>query len=126
MAQYLITFPSDAMDHIPEDAWVEVGRAAHAVCQEAIDSGVYVLSGGMENEPATIVTTDGVVTDGPKPNFIGGITIVDVPSREEALRWAAKIAAACRCTQEVRAIGSDPELDAMLREARRRLPHDEV
>jgi hypothetical protein len=38
-----------------------------------------------------------------------------VPSREEALRWAAKIAIACRCAQEVRAIGADPELDAMLR-----------
>ncbi len=127
MAQYLITFPSDAMDHIPEEAWPEVGRAAHAVCQEAIDSGVYVLSGGMEDEPATFVAADGTVTDGPKPNFIGGITIVDVPSREEALRWASKIAAACRCTQEVRAIGSDPELDAMLREAAsHRLRHDEV
>jgi hypothetical protein len=33
----------------------------------------------------------------------------------EALRWAAKIAIACRCAQEVRAIGADPELDAMLR-----------
>jgi len=41
---------------------------------------------------------------------------VDVPSREDALKWAAKIAAACRCTQEVRAIGFDPELEAMLGE----------
>jgi len=127
MAQYLITFPSDAMDHIPEEAWLEAGRAAHAVCQEAIDSGVYVLSGGMEDEPATFVATDGTLIDGPKPSFIGGITIVDVPSREEALRWASKIAGACRCTQEVRAIGSDPELEAMLRQAAsHRLRHNEV
>jgi len=40
-----------------------------------------------------------------------------VPSREEALQWAAKIAIACRCAQEVREIGADPELDAMLRQA---------
>jgi hypothetical protein len=40
-----------------------------------------------------------------------------VPSREEALEWAAKIAVACRCAQEVREIGFDPELDAMLRQA---------
>jgi hypothetical protein len=40
-----------------------------------------------------------------------------VPSREEALHWAAKIAVACRCAQEVREIGADPELDAMLRQA---------
>ncbi len=43
--------------------------------------------------------------------------VPDVPSREEALRWAAKIAVACRCAQEVREIGADPELDAMLRQA---------
>jgi hypothetical protein len=57
------------------------------------------------------------VTDGPYPQAIGGFTLLDVPSREEALRWAAKIAVACRCAQEVREIGADPELDAMLRQA---------
>jgi len=114
MTQYLITFPSDAMKHIPDEEMAEVGRAAHAVCQELIDAGVYLLTGGLEPEPAKLVGTDGTVTDGPRPDFIGGITIVDVPSREDALKWAAKIAAACRCTQEVRAIGFDPQLEAML------------
>jgi hypothetical protein len=60
---------------------------------------------------------DGTVTDGPYPEAIGGYTLVDVPSREEALAWAAKIAVACRCAQEVREIGPDPELEAMLRQA---------
>jgi hypothetical protein len=32
-----------------------------------------------------------------------------VPSRDEALAWAAKIADACQCPQEVREIGYDPE-----------------
>lgn len=40
MTQYLITFPSDAMNHIPGEEMPEVGRAAHAVCQELIDAGV--------------------------------------------------------------------------------------
>jgi hypothetical protein len=114
MTQYLITFPSDAMNHIPDEEMPEVGRAAHAVCQQIIDAGVYVVTGGLEDEPATRVGTDGTVTDGPRPDAIGGITIVDVPSREDALKWAAKIAGACRCTQEVRAIGFDSELEAML------------
>jgi hypothetical protein len=117
MTKYLITFPSDAMNHIPEDEMSDVGKAAHACCQELIDAGVYVLSGGLEDQPAIRVATDGTVTHGPKPDLVSGITIVDVPSLEEALKWAAKIAAACRCTQEVREIGFDPELDAMLREA---------
>jgi hypothetical protein len=117
MAQYLISFPSDAMDQIPEEEMAEVAKAAHAVCQEAINAGVYVLAGGLEDQPASIVATDGTVSDGPKPDVISGITIVDVPSRQEALKWAAKVAAACRCTQEVRKVGFDPDLDAMLSEA---------
>ena len=32
---------------------------------------------------------------------------------------AAKIAVACRCAQEVRAMGHDPELEEMLRQAHR-------
>jgi hypothetical protein len=117
MTKYLITFPSDAMDHIPEEEMPDVARAAHAVCQEAIDAGVYFLAGGLEDQPASLVATDGTVTDGRKPDVVSGITIVDVPSREEALKWASKVAAACRCTQEVREVGFDPELEEMLREA---------
>jgi hypothetical protein len=117
MAHYLISFPSDAMDQIPDQEMHDVAKAAHAVCQEAINAGVYVLAGGLEDEPASMVATDGTVTDGPKPDVISGITIVDVPSREEALQWATKVAAACRCTQEVREIEFDPELEAMLTEA---------
>ena len=41
--------------------------------------------------------------------YIGGFSIVDVPSREEALKWAAKIAVACRCAQEVREFLPDPD-----------------
>jgi hypothetical protein len=43
----------------------------------------------------------------------------EVPAREEGLEWAAKFAAACRCAQEVREFGPDPELDEMLRQAAR-------
>jgi hypothetical protein len=114
MTQYLITFPRGAMDHIPDHELPEVGRAAHAVCRALIDAGGYVATGGLVDEPASLVGTDGMVTEGPRPDFIGGITIVDVPTREDALAWAAKIADACRCTQEVRAIGYDPELEEML------------
>jgi hypothetical protein len=57
------------------------------------------------------VATDGRVTDGPYPEtkeVIGGFAVVDVPSRDEALKWAAKIAVACRCSQEVRELLDDP------------------
>ena len=120
MTRYLISFDAHAMDHIPDEEGSAVGKAAHAVVQEAVDAGVWVFGGGLENQRASIVATDGTVTDGPYPEAIGGFSIVDVPSREEALAWAAKIALACRCAQEVREFMPDPEQDAMLRQADRR------
>jgi hypothetical protein len=40
---------------------------------------------------------------------VGGFSIIEVPSRRQALAWAARIAGACRCPQEVREIMFDPE-----------------
>jgi hypothetical protein len=123
MARYLISFDGGAMDHIPEGDMPDVGKAAHAVVQEAVNAGVWVFGGGLESQRASVVATDGTVTDGPYPEtkeVIGGFSLVDVPSREEALAWAAKIAVACRCAQEVRELLPDPEQDAMLRQADRR------
>ena len=117
MTRYLISFDARAMDHIPGEDMPAVAKAAHAVVQEVLNAGVYLFAGGLENQRASIVATDGTVTDGPYPEAIGGVTVIDVPSREEALEWAAKIAVACRCAQEVREFMPDPELDAMLRQA---------
>lgn len=115
MTKYMLSFGAHAMDRIPEHEMPAVAKAAHAVCQEAINAGVYVLAGGLEDQPANIVSPDGTITEGPNPEAISGITVIDVPTRDEALAWASKVATACRCAQEVREIGSDPELDAMLR-----------
>jgi hypothetical protein len=38
----------------------------------------------------------------------GGYSVLELPSYEAALEWAAKIAASCRCAQEVRAFQYDP------------------
>ena len=121
MTRYLISFGAHAMDHIPDEDMPAVAKAAHAAVQEAVNAGVFVCGGGLEDQRASIVATDGTVADGPYPETISGLTVIEVPSREEALKWAAKIAAACRCAQEVREFGSDPELDEMLRQAEWRL-----
>jgi len=110
MARYLISFDDGAMDHIPDEEMPTVGKAAHAVVQEAVNAGVWVFGAGLERQTARVVATDGTVTDGPDPGIkgaIGGFAIVEVPSREEALAWAAKIAVACRCAQEVRELLPD-------------------
>jgi hypothetical protein len=117
MTRYLISFGAHAMDHIPGEDMPAVAKAAHAVVQEAVNAGVFVCGGGLEDQQASIVATDGTVTDGPYPEAIGGFCVVEVPSREEALKWAAKTAGACRCSVEVREMGFDPELDEMLHEA---------
>src|SRR5688500_4482931 len=107
MTRYLISFDAGAMDHIPDDDVPAVSKAAHAVVQEGVDAGVWVFGAGLESQRASIVATDGTVADGPYPEtkeVIGGFAVVDVPSREEALAWAAKIAVACRCAQEVREV----------------------
>jgi len=111
MTQYLISFDDGAMAHIPDEDFADVAKAALAVDQEAKDAGVFVFAGGLKSQRASVVATDGMVTDGPYPEtkeVIGGLTVVDVPSREEALKWAAKIAVACRCAQEVREFMPEP------------------
>ncbi|GAA3833859.1 YciI family protein [Streptomyces chiangmaiensis] len=89
-----------------------MAEAAHAVVKEAKDAGVWVFGGGLkDHEEASVVATDGTVTDGPYPEgkeYLGGFAVVDVPSREKALEWAAKIAVACRCAQKVREFLPDP------------------
>jgi hypothetical protein len=89
-----------------------VAAAAQAVAREAEDAGVWVFGGGLHSrEDVSVVGTDGVVTDGPERKaYIGGFSVVDVASRDEALRWAAKLAVACRCAQEVREFVPDPNV----------------
>ncbi|BDG05741.1 YciI family protein [Anaeromyxobacter oryzae] len=110
MPRYLISFDDGAMS-LPEEELAAVGEAAHAVVRAAQGAGVWIFGGGVARQRASVVATDGTVTDGPLPEtkaVIGGFVIIDVPSRDEALEWAARFAAACRCAQEVREIMFDP------------------
>jgi hypothetical protein len=112
MPRYLISFDDGSMDHISGADMPAVGEAAHAVVREAKAAGVWIFGGGLLRQQASIVATDGTVREGPVPEtkaVVGGFSIVEVPSREEALGWAARFAEACRCAQEVREIMFDPE-----------------
>jgi hypothetical protein len=108
MPRFLISFDTDAMDHIPNEDMPAVAEAAHELAQEAMDAGVWVFGGGLENQKASVVATDATVTEGQYPKAISGFWIADVPSRDEAVEWAAKTAVACRCAQEVREFMPDP------------------
>jgi len=111
MAKYLISFPSAAMV-VRDDELEAVGRAARAVIEEAKAAGVYVFGGGIdETVPPVLISADGEVVEGGypwAPLLNGGFTILELSSRKEAVAWAARIAKACRCRQELRVFGFDP------------------
>ncbi len=112
MPRYMISFDDGSMDHIPEADWPAVGDASHAVVREAKAAGVWIFGGGLLRQQASIVATDGRVSKGPVPEtkaVVGGFCVLETASREDALAWAAKMARACRCSQEVREIMFDPE-----------------
>jgi hypothetical protein len=112
MPRYLISFDDGSMNHIPDADWPAVGEASHAVVRQAKAAGVWIFGGGVERQQSRIVATDGTVSVGPVPEtkaVIGGFSIIEVPTHEEALAWAARIAESCRCAQEVREIMFDPE-----------------
>ena len=112
MTRYLISFPSAAMNDIPAEELAAVGDAAHAVVQEAMDAGVWVFGGGLaEDVDPVLVSGDGTITAGTYPQtkeLNGGFAVLETPSREAAVEWAAKLAVACRCAQEIREFMPDP------------------
>ena len=112
MAKYLISFPGAAMK-VPDSEFEAVGRDAHAAIREAKEAGVYVFAGGIdETVPPVLVSADGSVAEGGypwAPPLNGGFTVLELPSNKEAVAWAARIAKACRCDQELRVFGLDPE-----------------
>jgi hypothetical protein len=112
MPRYLISFDDGSMDHLAEADLPAVGEAARAVVREAKAAGVWIFGGGILRQQAAIVASDGTVAGGPVPEakaVVGGFSIIEVASRDDALAWAARLAKSCRCTQEVREIMFDPE-----------------
>jgi len=111
MAKYLISFPSAAMG-VPEGELAAVGNDASAVIDAAKAAGVYVFAGGIDEAVSPVlVSGDGTVANGGypwAPALNGGFTVLELPSRDDAVAWAARIAKACRCEQELRVFGFDP------------------
>lgn len=112
MRNYLISFPSSALQASAEEL-PAVAEAAHAVVREAKAAGVWVFGGALDETQAPLrVAADGHTEPGAYPltqHIEGGYAILRLPSREAALHWAARLAAACRCAQELRVFHEDPE-----------------
>lgn len=111
VTKYLISFPADAMV-VSDDDLPDVGAAARAVITEARSAGVYVFAGGIDESVAPVlVSASGDVSDQTYPHVVltGGFAVLELPDRAAAEVWARKLAAACRCPQEVREFMYDPE-----------------
>lgn len=109
MTKYVISFPSGVMQ-VPDGEWQQVVDESHQVIRDIKAAGAYVFGGGInEDVPPVAVAADGTVSGALYPAFDGGYTIIEVPTREEALHWAQRIAVACRCPQQVQEFMYDPE-----------------
>lgn len=110
MTKYLISFPSEAMVLTEEELPI-VSATSHAVIEEAKAAGVYVFGGGIDEQvDPVLVSGDGSVSPEiyPGSQLKGGFTVLELPTREDAIDWARRIAVACRCSQEVREFMYDP------------------
>ena len=110
MTKFLISFPSEAMV-LTDEEYPIVSAAAHAVIEEAKAAGVYVFGGGIDEQvDPVLVSADGNVSDEiySGSRLKGGFTVLELPTREDAVHWAQKMAVACRCAQELRQFGFDP------------------
>jgi hypothetical protein len=112
MTKYLISFPASAMLVAAEDM-AAVGEASRAVIREAKAAGVYVFAGGLNAEVAPVmVDANGRCASETYPQtreFDGGFCVLELASRADAVQWAARLAAACRCGQELREFYHDAE-----------------
>jgi hypothetical protein len=88
---------------------IQAPRTCH---EEAKAAGVYVFGGGIEeNVDPVLVSADGSVSTEiyPGTEITGGFTVLELPNRQAAEEWARMIAASCRCSQELREFGFDPQ-----------------
>jgi hypothetical protein len=110
MTEYLIFFNQQWVGDHTEEWFRSRGPLAMGVVNEMKEAGVYVFAGGLEEEPERAFNADAtsgtlVVSDGPyveTKEFLGGLTVVEVPDEETAKMWAGKVAEACGWPQEVR------------------------
>ncbi|GAA2365438.1 hypothetical protein Cme02nite_31530 [Catellatospora methionotrophica] len=109
MTEYLIYFNQQWVGDHSEEWFRGRGPLSRAVVEELKAAGQFVFAGGLEeDEPAfSADATSGTLlfTDGPyveTKEFLGGLTVVNVPDEATARMWAGKIAEACGWPQEVR------------------------
>jgi hypothetical protein len=117
MKKYLLTilYPPGAAKPSPEEL-EKIMVDVTALHDDLQSSGAWVFGGGLYGpESTTVVRPEGqkmVVTDGPfseGKEVIGGLSIIQVESHNEAIEWARKTALATTCPIQVTPFIPDDE-----------------
>lgn len=106
MSEYIIYFNQQWVGDHSDDWFAARGPLARAVVSEMKTAGVLVFAGGLEEDIELAFGADheGIVS-GPitaTGEYLGGLTIIEVPSDQEAKMWGAKVGQACGWPQEIR------------------------
>jgi hypothetical protein len=106
MSNYIIYFNQQWVGDHPAEWYETRGPLARAVVAEMEKAGVLVFAGGLEEEINLVFGSDekgfvnGPITS--SGEFLGGLTIINVSTDEEAKLWGSKIGVACGWPQEIR------------------------
>ena len=107
MAQYaVIIYERKSADGTTVDMPPEVIAAHEALGGRIVAAGGREVA-GLALQPTSTATSiqGGVVTDGPfieAKEYLGGITVIEVPDLDEALRWGTRSATSIGLPIEVR------------------------
>jgi hypothetical protein len=106
MSNYIIYFNQQWVGDHPEEWFIPRGPLSRAVVEEMKAAGVLVFAGGLEEEIELAFGADdagnvgGPITTAGE--FLGGMTIINVATDEEAKMWGSKVGVACGWPQEIR------------------------
>jgi hypothetical protein len=111
MPQYIIYFNQQWVGDHSEEWFMSRGPLARKVVEDLKAAGALVFADGLVEEIEEAFGFDEAGNEiGPistDTEFVGGLTIINVASDEEAKMWGARIAQACGWPQEVRRFKRD-------------------
>ena len=116
MKQYLLSIYQPDGDAPPPDVLEKIMHDVRAVDAEIRAAGAWVFTGGL-HAPSTATVIDPrqdklPMTDGPYvegKEHIGGLTVIQASSLDEALAWGRKLAQATTLPIEVRPFQGEVE-----------------
>jgi hypothetical protein len=109
MARYLLSVYQPDGPPPPPDVLGKVMADVDALTRDMQDAGVWVFAAGLypagtatvlHPKGGDVLMTDGPFTEGKE--HLGGLTVIDAPDLDAALRWGSRMATATTLPIEVR------------------------